>query len=123
MKKNPAFTLIEIVIATSILTITVFWIYKLIWENSKIINNSNISVKATLLFPIIEACIENLNLTSDSYIFIWNDYKSCEVEEKVNIIDNINYTFYARKINDWIWETAITSDFTWTQTWFYTQKK
>jgi prepilin-type N-terminal cleavage/methylation domain-containing protein len=126
MKKSTcAFTLIEIIIATSILTITVFWIYKLIWENSKIVSNSNISVKTTLLFPVIEACIENSLITSDKYFYIWEDFKLCEANDnlKVNKIDNIEYTFQAvKKSENNSWEIQIYSDFTWTQTWTYIKK-
>jgi prepilin-type N-terminal cleavage/methylation domain-containing protein len=111
MKNLEAFSLIELVVATSILTIAVFWVYRLIWENTKLITNSNISTKTVLLFPVVETCIKYLDLKSDDYIFIWNDYKTCETSQKVNKIDNIDYTFEVKNI--WVdsWEIIISSDY------------
>ena len=61
MKKNiPWFTLIEVIIATWIITIAVFWVYKLISENTKIISNSTNYTQSILLFPVLEQCIENI---------------------------------------------------------------
>jgi prepilin-type N-terminal cleavage/methylation domain-containing protein len=121
MTNKKAFTLIELIVATSILTITVFWIYRLIWENTKIITNSNIKTKTALLFPIVEVCIENLGLENSSTIFIWEDYKSCSKEDKPNKIDGIQYEFYAEKKNENEWEIKITSDY-WVQTGAYLKK-
>lgn len=130
---KKAFTLIEVIIATSILTISVFWVYKLISQNSKIIENSNNYLNTTLLFPVLENCIENLDLNldiNDSRFFnLWGNLKECSAydEEKINSIDNISYILHAKlKQNSgtWtIWGTKIVSDFTWTHTWTYIQKK
>jgi prepilin-type N-terminal cleavage/methylation domain-containing protein len=125
MKNLKAFTLIELIVATSILSITVFWIYKLIWENSKVVTNSNIITKTALLFPVVEACIDNLSPGFESgSIFIWTEndgYKYCLQENIPNEIDWIKYDFYAKKgVNEW--EIKITSDF-WTQTGSYTKTK
>jgi prepilin-type N-terminal cleavage/methylation domain-containing protein len=61
MKKYiKAFTLIEVIIATTILSIAVFGVYKLIGENTKIIQNSDNYFKANSLLPSITNCIENI---------------------------------------------------------------
>ena len=125
-----AFSLIEIIVATSILSIAVFWVYKMIWENTKIVANSNNFLNTSLLFPIIETCIENSNITTSKYIDLWVDYKSCSISDSSvnNTIDNIDYILYAKMDNDSlpksrIWEISVTSDFSATSSWFYIQKK
>jgi prepilin-type N-terminal cleavage/methylation domain-containing protein len=116
---SKAFSLIELVVATSILTIAVFWVYKLIWESMKLVTNSNISTKTALLFPVVETCVKHLDLKTDSYIFIWDDYKTCEKSDnsKINKIDNIDYIFEVKNIWTDTGEIIITSDY-WTTTWY-----
>jgi prepilin-type N-terminal cleavage/methylation domain-containing protein len=99
--KNPnkkAFTLIEVLIATSILTIAVFWVYKLIWENTKIINNSDNYTQANTLFPSITECIENIWfdnfkwVAQDTYQFhFWPSETSCLTGSTTVTLDNIDY--------------------------------
>ena len=55
-KNNKAFTLIEVIVATGILMISVFWVYKLIWENAKLINNSDNYLQLNLLFSPLSSC-------------------------------------------------------------------
>lgn len=95
--KKIAFSLIEVIIATSIISITVFWIYKLISENTKIINNSWDYLQANSLFPIIEECLDNIwfeNFWTWTYVFTlsgWlNECSTWSLDEEVNI-DNLNY--------------------------------
>ena len=59
-KNNKAFTLIEVIVATGILMISVFWVYKLIWENAKLINNSDNYLQLNLLFSPLSSCIDKL---------------------------------------------------------------
>jgi len=128
---KKAFSLIEVVVATWILSIAVFWVYKMIWENNKIINNSNNFLNKTALFPVLETCIEDSwVITWTFYIDLWNDLKSCipETNEIINKIDNVEYILKAEMINDSlsksrIWETSIFSNFSWTSSWIYIQKK
>lgn len=127
---KKAFSLIEVIVATSILSIAVFWVYKMIWENNKIINNSNNFLNKTLLFPILETCIEKSGaITWIIYIDLWGDLKSCNTNnnEVINKIDNIEYTLKAEMVNDLsktrVWETSIFSNFSWTSSWVYIQKK
>ena len=119
MKKNKAFTLVELVIATGILTVSVFGIYKLISENNKVINNSKITYDSYLLFPSVQACIENMNITETSNIYFWEDLKQCLNEDKSTIINNIEYHIKAIKKDDKEWEIEIKSDYNWTLTWSY----
>lgn len=132
------FSLIEVVIATWIISITVFWVYRLIWENTKIINNSSNYLQVNSLFPVIENCIENKWFSSFStYIkndrinfTLWNTWllNECNTSwsDKV-IIDHIEYDLSStiiNKTNDYIdWELSVTSDNNETMTWYYKQIK
>jgi len=78
------FTLIEIVIATTILTISVFWVYNLIWENTKIISNFDNFKQWESLFSSLEQCIDYIwfdyfkSSTNTGYNFnFWNDNNWC----------------------------------------------
>ncbi len=119
------FTLIEVIIASAILSITVFWVYKLIWENSKLINNSDNYLIMNNLFLNLEECIKskkNYFLTKSNWstekINFWNDLKSCNTWStdivKINNIEYFlntkitakvsNYIDFELKIEwDWIW--------------------
>lgn len=129
MMNNKGFSLIEVIVATSILSMAVFWVYKMIGENSKIVINSNNYLNTSLLFPIIETCIDSTSITTSKYINLWNDYKSCNYSDSgvVNTIDNTDYVLHAEMKTDFpksrIWEISISSDYTATATWFYKQKK
>lgn len=127
---KKAFSLIEVVVATWILSIAVFWVYKMIWESNKIINNSNNFLNKTALFPVLETCIEQSWVTSWTiYIDLWSDLKSCDTNssEVINKIDNVEYVLKAEMVNNLsktrIWETSIFSNFSWTSSWIYMQKK
>ena len=123
MKKNKkAFTLIEVLMATMILTIAVFWVYRLIWENTKIIGNSNNYLQANnMITPLIE-CIENIwfntfkNSTATGYYFnFWSDSKWCFTWTTNSIvIDNIEYDMTWKIIGSWStyidWELWISTD-------------
>lgn len=128
MKKNINwFSLIEVIVATSILTIAVFWIFKLIWENSKILANSQNYIQANLLLQPSKECLDYLLKISDlntvkttlswAYLdlsdfnwvcVIWNNLT-------VNTLDNIDYSIYIEKNNEWSdfvdWKINIASDF------------
>jgi prepilin-type N-terminal cleavage/methylation domain-containing protein len=126
IKIKKAFSLIEIIIASAILSVTVFWVYKLIWENSKLINNSWNYLQLNNLFLNLEECIESKwfsSFSSDSALDIikfnfWNDLNWCEIWTSNKIlIDNIEYylewKIKEKKINyidfelniewDWVW--------------------
>lgn len=121
IKIIKAFSLIEVIIATSILTIAVFWVYKLIWENSKIINNSWNYFQINSLFPVLEECIENIwfdSFTQNNYEFnFWLTGTWCVrgVGNKV-IIDNLEYKLSWVITWSWSdynnWELTISSDAT-----------
>lgn len=119
------FTLIEIIVATSILTIAVFWVYKLIWENTKIINNSRLLNNIQLLFPVIENCGDNeKSIISDGrlyYLDLWVNWNKCDFDlnEKNTIIDNsvyllsiqyntINKEFDYNIESEYFWKKTIT---------------
>lgn len=72
------FSIIEVVISSIILSLSVFWIYKLIAENNKLINNSNNFLDANILLTNSITCLENFwfdNLKSSSFnSSIWSIY-------------------------------------------------
>ena len=130
------FSLIEVVIATSIITITVFWVYKLIWENSKIISNSSNYLQVNSLIPVLQECLEDIgfnNLYSSVWeeytIGLWNSWFLNECNKNSTdsiIIDNIEYNMSVEIIDistdEYIeWELAISSENTKTMTWYYKQ--
>jgi len=110
MKNKKAFTLIEVIVASAILSITVFWVYKLIWENSKIINNSDNYLQLNNLFLNLEECIKSKwysNYSSDSlnsekkYDF-WNNLNWCSNSSSTwVIINNINYYLNSKITATW----------------------
>ena len=104
IKNHKAFSLIEVIIAASILSVTVFWVYKLIGENTKLISNAWNYVQLNTLFPALEECITNLqeswthDFTTEivwyntSFNF-WIDLQWCERWNSNNvIIDNLDYS-------------------------------
>lgn len=133
MKKiKIAFSLIEVVIATSIISITVFWVYRLIWENTKIISNSWNYLQANSLFPVLEECIKNINsdflILSGAYdIYLWGSLTWCIISSNKTNIDNIDYSLSALITNTWSnyidWGLSISSDEVRTMTWIYRQNK
>lgn len=122
MKNKRAFSLIEVVIATWIISVSVFWVYKMIWENTKIINKSSEYFQINTLFQSLEECIENkwnidfYWIIWDEYSFVlWNNYKDCDIESLwSNTINWINYFLrwkIIEKNTDYInWQLEISSD-------------
>ena len=137
-KNNYWFSLIEIIIATSIITITVFWTYKLIWENTKIINNSWEYLQVNSLFPTINECLKNhwyTNLSlfyNDNDEFYYNLWNSGTLNEcirhswqYINTIDNSDFIIKSTLIKESTvpaflkFIVEISSDNTKTLTWEY----
>lgn len=58
MKNKKWFSLLEVIVASWILTITIFWIYKLIAENTKLISHSMQYKQWNMLFLSIKECID-----------------------------------------------------------------
>ena len=116
MKLNKkAFSLIEVIIATAILSITVFWVYKLIWENSKILNNSDNFIKANTLFLSLEQCIKNLWITTPwTYSFnFWATWTECYTwTTNIVEIDNLEYSLSWILTVSW-WNLEISNDEVW----------
>ena len=85
-----------------------FWVYKLIWENTKIISNSSNYTTANLLFPPFKECIKNnsdsnINIKNNKTFYIW--LKNCEVKASAETwitINNIDYILYW----SWIWNNT-----------------
>jgi len=104
---KKAFSLIEVVIATWILTLTLFWVYKLIWENTKIITNSSIYTTANSLFLPFWECIKNnswnINIGDNKTFYIWLNNCTIQTSSKTGIIlDNVEYILYW----SWIWNNT-----------------
>ncbi len=96
---KKAFSLIEVIIAASILSVTVFWVYKLIWENAKLINNSWNYLQLNTLFPALEECMKSkpMSIYPNSWTIkfnFWSDLNWCEISIPTSTgvtIDNIEY--------------------------------
>ena len=135
MKINKkAFSLIEILIATSILSIAVFWVYRLIWENTKTISNSDNLLNANnMIFPLKE-CIENIwfdtfkSSTKINYSFnFWSDSNKCLTWATSVNFNEIEYNLTWNITGSWEtyidWELWIYTDLTWNITKTYKQIK
>ena len=131
---KKAFSLIEVVVATSIITISVFWVYKLISENTKIINNSWNLLRANSLFPNIKECINYINndFTLINWyswnIYFWDSLTWCSLTSTwINNIDNIEYIINTSIVWTWsnytTWKINIKSDNTIDLKQFYRQIK
>lgn len=57
-QSTKAFSLIEVIIAASILSIAIFWVYKLIGENTKLISNNDNYLQANYQLQNITKCID-----------------------------------------------------------------
>ncbi len=121
-KNNWWFSLIEVIIATWIISISVFWVYKLIGENTKIITNSWNYTQAYSLFPVTKECLNyiwidwilNKTIWESYWIYLWNTSTWCVISNSWITIDNIDYYLTAVITNTWVnfidWKLNITSD-------------
>ncbi len=117
-KSNKAFSIIEVVVSSIILSLSVFWIYKLIAENNKIINNSNNFLDANILITNSITCLENIwfNIleTSNFNSQTWSLYFENSLTGKCLtwtyntnytftpvILNNLNYYLYAKITDSW----------------------
>ena len=110
-KTKKAFSLIEIIISTIILTIWVFWVYKLIWNNVNLITNNDNNKTFNDLYPNFKECITSLTSTlSWSYnswssfsINFWSDNMSCLTW---NYNSNFDFTWVILNNNEYylFWE-------------------
>jgi len=135
MKTNKNwFSILEVVVASMILSLSVFWIYKLIAENNKIINNSNNNFDANLLMLNMIDCIEWIGfdtLKSSSFLTnTWSFYFENSLTWKCitwnyntsftftwNNINNINYYLYWKITNSTVdtldWNLWVYSESVW----------
>lgn len=102
MKNKNAFSIIEVVIATWIISITLFWIYKIIWENNKIIANSNNFLTQNFLYENAYECLKSQNFTEKKFLNFWNDLKKCELTNN-KTFTKIDWVDYFISIED-TWE-------------------
>lgn len=114
MKNKKAFSIIEIVIATWILTITAFWIYRLIWENNKIVINSNNFLAQNIVLENSIECLKWKNFENKKFLDFWDDLKSCNIwnQEKIVKIDWIEYIISIETIEE-NWKIKIESSSAW----------
>lgn len=99
------FSILEVVVSSIILSLSVFWIYKLMAENNRIIDNSNNYLDANLLTTNVISCIENIwfdtfkNSNFDSQT--WSFYFHGSLTGKcMTWAYDTNYTFNSVKLND-----------------------
>jgi hypothetical protein len=126
INNRTAFSLVEVIVATSILTIAVFWVFKLIAENSKIISLSQNYIQANLLLQPSKECLDYLlkdngiismkNESTPFYLDLNSFSWVCSIwtNTSVNNLDNIDYIIYVEKNNEWIdfidWKININSE-------------
>lgn len=86
ISSKKAFSIIEIIISASILSIWVFWVYKLIWNNMNYIANNENLLQLNMLYNPMRECIKSIwyNSLSWSYnswdtfsIYFWSNNMWC----------------------------------------------
>lgn len=114
MITKKAFSIIEIIIATTILTLTVFWIYRLIWENNKIVVNSNNFLNQNIILLNARECLKWQNFTEKKFLNFWNDLKSCNFWNNENLftIDWIDYLISIETLEN-KWKISVESSTVW----------
>lgn len=115
MISKKAFSLIEIITSTGIITLTVFGIYKLIAENNKIIANSNNYLSQKIIFENTKECLKWQNFTWKRFLDFWKDLKSCNFSNNQNNFTNIDWVDYFISIEniDPKWKISIESSTVW----------
>ena len=108
MKKNTkAFSLVELIIATIILTIGVFWVSALLTNTQNNINYLQEKSKKQSLYYSIFECFKSkktlsiLNNWENFWVDFWNNLKWCNVNLNWNTktkINNVEYLFKAKVI-------------------------
>lgn len=130
-KKKYWFTLLEIMVASAILSLTVFWVYKLIWENSRLIGNKDIFLQKNILIYNIKECLDTLwffafrtNPQSEYSFNFWATKNDCNTWSfspdysftPVNMNGN-DYFLYGKITNSGAtfldWELSIFEESTW----------
>ncbi|MDD3302414.1 MAG: hypothetical protein PHN31_02585 [Candidatus Gracilibacteria bacterium] len=113
---KKGFSILEVVVASMILSLSVFGIYKLIAENNKIINNSNNFFDANILITNMIDCIEGIGfdtlksssfLTNTGSFYFENSLTGKCITGNYNTsftftgnnINNINYYLYGKITN------------------------
>jgi hypothetical protein len=83
---KQAFSIIEIIISATILTVGVFWVYKLIGNNMNYIANNENFLQLNMIYSPMRECIKSIGYTklSNSYnswnifsVNFWNDFMWC----------------------------------------------
>ncbi len=113
-KSTKAFSLIEIIISISILTIWVFWVYKLIWNNMNLLSNNENFITLNSLYNPFKECLNSIwyNSLSTKYnswdtfsVNFWENNLWCATwsyNENLNFswvsLNNQNYFLYAKVI-------------------------
>lgn len=98
-KSKNAFSIIEIVISTAILTIWVFWVYKLIWNNMNYIANNENLVELNMMYNPFRECVKSIwyNSLSGSY----------------NVWDSFSLNFWDNNMWCFTWSYNSNYDYTW----------
>lgn len=68
------FSLVEIIVATIVLTVWVFWIYKLFWNNISILSNNDNYINQINLQTPFRECIKNIwynNFYNNYSVWSW----------------------------------------------------
>lgn len=108
------FSLVEIIVSTIILTIGVFWVYKLIGNNMALLWKNETILTMKTLEKNLQQCILYLsengsNFTGSGFsIYFWDDLLWCEkwtFEENYNftgvVMNNQTFFLYGKEDNLW----------------------
>lgn len=105
IKNKYWFSLVEIIIAASILTIWVFGVYKMLWINIMMVSNHNMKSQNNILLSNMTECLNAIwydslswsyNIWSGFSINFWNSYTWC-----LTWSYDTNYTFSWVYLENW----------------------
>lgn len=105
------FSLIEVIVSTIILTIWVFWVYKLIGNNMALLGKNEVQLTMKTLNKNFQECLTNKydSITvGDFSMNFWIDNMWCELnefQENYNftgvVINNQDFFLYGNKKSNW----------------------
>ena len=110
------------VIASSILSVIVFGIYRLVWENYKISNNSDNLIESNIFFEPLENCIKKIWFftfkTSNqiNYEFnFWDSLTWCLIwNSNTIVLNDLEYKLSWEITNSWSsfinWDLQVSSE-------------
>lgn len=122
INNTHAFSLIEVIVATGIITTTLFWVYKLIGENVKISEHYDKNIHSSVLMKNTKNCLANLgfnyfDIQSETtfQVSLWNNGELCNTTSLTpSIVNDISYNISInqsiKNTDSIIWDINISGD-------------